>query len=193
MRCESPFSAPQPVFQSPRNLQRLLTQPAKRNWFKPAQVVVNPRCEGYRTIPIFNGERSKTPVFYSGGFGVAGRRSAPQFTSSMTLRAGCGRLASSALDSIGPISPKARSVYDRDISPMFACGSASYARNAVKRGIPAYAYVRRSTFATKSTIFWTTEWPILRDSGVNVNCSSTVLRAQTPGFHARIARMSCRE
>ncbi len=37
---EIPFTMPEPVFQSPRNLLRLLTQKVKRNWHQPDAVVI---------------------------------------------------------------------------------------------------------------------------------------------------------
>lgn len=48
LRGESPFTAPEPVFQSPRNLLRMLTQKVKRNWHQPAAVVLaRPDCGPY--------------------------------------------------------------------------------------------------------------------------------------------------
>jgi hypothetical protein len=38
---ESPFTAPEPIFQSPRNLRRLLGLKVKRNWYAPATVVLS--------------------------------------------------------------------------------------------------------------------------------------------------------
>lgn len=171
LRRESPFSSPEPVFQSPRNLKRLLTQPAKRNWYKPSQVVVNPRCEGLPDDSYFQLEGDPRPqCFYSGGFGGCRAQTIPTVYVIDDTPGGLWAAGQAApWIQLDQFHQKRGVVYDRDISPMFACGSSSYARNAVKRGIPVYAYVRRSTFATKSTIFWTTEWPILRDSGVSVN------------------------
>jgi hypothetical protein len=40
LRGESPFTMPEPVFRSPRNLRRLLGLKVKRNWSQPAAVVV---------------------------------------------------------------------------------------------------------------------------------------------------------
>jgi subtilisin-like proprotein convertase family protein len=37
---ESPITAPEPIFASPRNLRRLLGKPVRRNWHQPSQVVV---------------------------------------------------------------------------------------------------------------------------------------------------------
>jgi hypothetical protein len=37
---QSPFTAPEPIFQSPRNLRRLLARKVNRNWHKPASVVL---------------------------------------------------------------------------------------------------------------------------------------------------------
>jgi len=38
-RGENPFTMPEPIFASPRNLLWLLTQKVKRNWHQPALVV----------------------------------------------------------------------------------------------------------------------------------------------------------
>ena len=40
LSCESPFTFPEPVFRSPRDLRRLLGLKVKRNWHQPAAVVV---------------------------------------------------------------------------------------------------------------------------------------------------------
>ncbi|MBI4966288.1 MAG: hypothetical protein HY913_23620 [Desulfomonile tiedjei] len=39
LKLESPFTAPEPVFKSPRNLERMLTQQVHRNWHLPNSVV----------------------------------------------------------------------------------------------------------------------------------------------------------
>lgn len=38
LKGENPFTAPAPIFKSPRDLSRMLTQKVKRNWSQPAQV-----------------------------------------------------------------------------------------------------------------------------------------------------------
>ncbi|MFC1835899.1 inverse autotransporter beta domain-containing protein [Thermodesulfobacteriota bacterium] len=40
VRGENPFSMPEPVFRSPRNLRRILIQAVKREWHQPAAVVL---------------------------------------------------------------------------------------------------------------------------------------------------------
>jgi hypothetical protein len=40
LKGESPFTMPEPVFKSPRNLTRMLTQKVKRNWHQPTAVVL---------------------------------------------------------------------------------------------------------------------------------------------------------
>lgn len=57
---ESPFVRPEPIFRSPRNLRRLLSQPVRRQYYQPASVVVSrsgdggsPRvCDGFNTITV---------------------------------------------------------------------------------------------------------------------------------------------
>jgi hypothetical protein len=41
LKGESPFTAPEPIFRSPRNLRRVLTQKVKRNWHQPASVILS--------------------------------------------------------------------------------------------------------------------------------------------------------
>jgi hypothetical protein len=43
---ENPFTRPEPVFKSPRNLWRMLTQNVNRNWFQPAAVVGSREVSG---------------------------------------------------------------------------------------------------------------------------------------------------
>jgi len=40
LKGESPFSAPTPIFRSPRNLNYMASQPATRNWTQPTAVVL---------------------------------------------------------------------------------------------------------------------------------------------------------
>jgi len=39
LRGESPFTMPEPVFASPRNVSRIFHEPVKRRWFQPTQIV----------------------------------------------------------------------------------------------------------------------------------------------------------
>ena len=41
LKGESPFTRPEPIFKSPRNLWYMLTQTVKRDWHQPATIVVN--------------------------------------------------------------------------------------------------------------------------------------------------------
>jgi hypothetical protein len=49
---ESPFIMPEPVFRSPRNLQRMLGLKVKRNWHQPSAVVATPSTNLHGTILI---------------------------------------------------------------------------------------------------------------------------------------------
>jgi hypothetical protein len=50
---ESPFTMPDPVFRSPRNLQRMLGLKVKRNWHQPeAVVLVRSTCPGPGIVAI---------------------------------------------------------------------------------------------------------------------------------------------
>jgi len=46
LRGQNPFSMPEPVFRSPRNLDRLLVQKVRRNWHQPSQVLTKPVGRG---------------------------------------------------------------------------------------------------------------------------------------------------
>jgi len=49
---QSPFVNPEPVFQSPRNLRRMLTQKVKRDWHQPSVVRANSNSTGGCSLPI---------------------------------------------------------------------------------------------------------------------------------------------
>ncbi len=62
-RSENPFVRPEPIFRSPRNLRRLLTQPVYREYYQPSSVVVSksrdcddpgggPPCKDFNTITV---------------------------------------------------------------------------------------------------------------------------------------------
>jgi hypothetical protein len=63
LRGESPFTMPEPVFRSPRNLRRLLSQKVRRNWHQPTAVV-----------------QTRT-----GAFGLAGGPGCDRFLASITM------------------------------------------------------------------------------------------------------------
>jgi Inverse autotransporter, beta-domain len=48
---ESPFTAPEPIFNSPRNLRRMLTQKAKRDWHQPTAVIIAKQNGGSQAAP----------------------------------------------------------------------------------------------------------------------------------------------
>ncbi|MFH1113433.1 MAG: hypothetical protein V1792_05885 [Pseudomonadota bacterium] len=55
LRGESPFTKPEPIFRSPRNLWRMLTQNVYRNWYQPEEVVQNrPRASGATPYFVFS-------------------------------------------------------------------------------------------------------------------------------------------
>jgi len=53
LRGESPFTMPEPIFKSPRNLTYMLTQKVNRNWHQPSQVVVSNGGEAHFQLTIF--------------------------------------------------------------------------------------------------------------------------------------------
>jgi len=61
---ESPFTLPEPVFRSPRNLWRLLGQKVKRNWYQPEAVVVaRATCPNLQGSMVGNGTSIGTDTF----------------------------------------------------------------------------------------------------------------------------------
>lgn len=60
---ESPFTMPEPIFKSPRNLRRLLTKTADRNWYQPTTVVVNRNYTPTTTTPTPNPPTPDPPTF----------------------------------------------------------------------------------------------------------------------------------
>ncbi len=62
---ESPFTAPTPIFRSPRNLSYMANQPAQRNWSQPTAVVSNRNLTPTPTSQAY----FKVTIFQQGGYG----------------------------------------------------------------------------------------------------------------------------
>jgi len=66
---ESPFTLPEPIFNSPRNLRRMLTQKVKRDWHQPTAVVQSRTSGGGCATDRF---LASLPMPYDGSFGSGG-------------------------------------------------------------------------------------------------------------------------
>jgi hypothetical protein len=62
---ESPFTAPEPIFHSPRNLRYMLTQKVRRNWHQPTAVVATRQGPGGGIGPCANLDRFLASVAMS--------------------------------------------------------------------------------------------------------------------------------
>ena len=156
---ESPFTKPEPIFRSPRNLRQMASQKAKRNWRKPSSVIANAKCEGLPDDSQFDAGYDKA-CFYS-GYDPAGTKCQSQGFKIIS-------------DTPGGISFNVYMVpyyaqqkagilqYDRDVSPMDSCASAAYARAA--HGTTLRVYIRCDKWDSKSGGFFDTELPILMEN-----------------------------
>jgi hypothetical protein len=74
LKGESPFTVPEPVFRSPRNLRRMLSQKVKRNWYAPATVVLSRMAKPGLDKPgmtlLFRGTNPTPRVWPMGGSGT---------------------------------------------------------------------------------------------------------------------------
>jgi hypothetical protein len=156
---ESPFTKPEPIFRSPRNLRQMASQKVKRNWRKPSSVIANAKCEGLPDDSQFDAGYDKA-CFYA-GYDPAGTKCQSEGFKIIS-------------DTPGGISFNVYMVpyyaqqkagilqYDRDVSPMDSCASAAYARSA--NGSTLRVYIRCDKWASKSGGFFDTELPILLEN-----------------------------
>lgn len=154
LKGESPFGKPQPVFQSPRNLKRLVSQPVKRNWRKPESAVVNPKCYGLPDDSLFEVAENMA-CFYSGYPAAAGQCTGKGLYIISTTEGGI-------LFNIYMAPYYADPVASNHTKDMDACASAAYARVA-KGNIRVYIACYK--WATKTGGFFETELPILMGNG----------------------------
>jgi hypothetical protein len=151
VRGNNPFSSPEPVFKSPRNLNKLMAQPVRRNWFKPNQVVVNSKCTGLPEDSLFY-VSPDTACFYSG---YPDALNACKAAGHQVLAYTPGWAYVNSYVGNYPVPP-----YDdaKDITPMWDCASAAYAREA--SGI-IYVYLTPRKKCDKSSVFHRVELPTL--------------------------------
>jgi hypothetical protein len=78
---ESPFSVPEPVFRSPRDLRRLLGLKVKRNWYQPEAVAV---ARNSRTTTTHNGKCVELISHHT--FSGSGPRSGALITATLPIQ-----------------------------------------------------------------------------------------------------------
>ena len=161
---ESPFTKPEPIFRSPRNLRQMASQKVKRNWRKPSAVIANAKCEGLPDDSQFASPENMA-CFFSGageakckgyGYTVIGDTPGGKWTDAYSLQYP---------------HPFVGSIYDynRDIVPFFNCSSAAFARMAngeIHAYIPGRYYSCSGITTGRTTIFWMVELPTLDSRGL---------------------------
>jgi len=156
---QNPFTMPDPVFKSPRNLRRLLSQPVKRHWAKPGTVVANSRCEGEPPDSMFATPDPTKNCFYGGGGDIPGFQGGINACHSAGLYTIQNTLAYNGLNTyIGSYSVPPY-VYKRDAEPMWACSSSAYVR--ATQTVNVRAYVRCDVYASRDSLFFSVELPAL--------------------------------
>jgi hypothetical protein len=156
---ESPFSSPEPVFKSPRNLRRLLVRPVKRNWFKPAAVMANANCEGLPDDSQFDVGYSMS-CFYT-GFPVAAEQC--HAMGRLLVSDTPGGKWVNAYDSAWPWLFTPFSTYVENIQPMDKCQSAAYAR-AAEGDVLIFVKCGNDPVHNPGSVLWTTELPTLLEN-----------------------------
>ena len=161
---ENPFTKPEPIFRSPRNLRQFVSQPAKRHWRKPSAVIANANCEGLPDDSEFATPEG-TACFYTGG--TYPNTAYSQCAGRRTIDTTPGGIWTQAYADQYPTPYGQPSVYNykMDKEPMFMCSSAAFARMATGE---VYAYVGHNQWYCTDTIFWKVELPILLSRGIEV-------------------------
>jgi hypothetical protein len=163
---ESPFTKPEPIFRSPRNLRQMASQKVKRNWRKPSSVIANAKCEGLPDDSQFATPDSRA-CFYS-GTGAWTQCSDQKTNGYVMIDDTPGGQWTQTYSDQYPTPRGQPSIYDykRDKEPMFQCSSAAFARMASGTVI---AYVGYDQWYCTDTVFWKVELPTLLSRGITVN------------------------
>ncbi len=163
---ENPFTKPEPIFRSPRNLRQFASQPVKRNWRKPSAVIANAKCTGLPDDSQFITPENRA-CFYTGK-GAWGKCEEAYLTDGyINIGRTPGGQWTDAYANQYPHPMDGTSIYDykRDIEPMFQCSSAAFARMATGT---VRAYVGWSEWYCTDSVFWKVELPILVSRGITV-------------------------
>ncbi len=159
---KNPFSKPEPIFRSPRNLRQFASQPTRRNWRKPSAVIANAKCEGLPDDSQFVTPENMA-CFYSGDGAWTKCRAESLTTIDQTPG---GKWTETYADQYPH--PYVGSIYDykRDIEPMFECSSAAFARMTTGK---VTAYIGANQWYCTDTVFWKVELPTLLSRGVEID------------------------
>jgi hypothetical protein len=152
---ENPFTKPEPIFRSPRNLRQMASQPAKRNWRKPSAVIANAKCEGLPDNSQFQTAEDKA-CFFAGGSGATEKKCKDEGYTVVGQTSGGAWVASyvNSFPSAAIYGPE----YTRDFEPMWICGSIAFATMATG---DAYVYLYDPR---PNAVWFTTELPTLRSN-----------------------------
>jgi len=162
---ESPFTAPEPVFRSPRNLTKWLTRPVRRNWNRPESLVANSHCEGMPDDSAFSTPRDKS-CFYLGFSQGAASACGNAGLIIMQYSYGGGWTWVNNEANQYPAPPYD---YKRDVDPMWDCASAAFARAA--SGV-VHAYIYTPRLYDYASTFHRIELPTLQN---NPNVTSVLI------------------
>jgi len=150
---EMPFSMPEPVFASPRNIRKLLTRKVHRYWGRPSSVVANNKCEGLPDDSLFRVAYGKS-CFYT-GYPIADAQCHAVGRYTIGDTPGQHWVQAYDKDWLGP-----PYVYERDIQPLDICMSAAFARMA-EGDVVIYVRCGNDPANKPNSVLWTTELPTL--------------------------------
>ncbi len=170
---DSPFTMPEPVFRSPRNMKRHLIGPVHRMWYKPYAIVANTRCRGLPSDSFFRVGYGKS-CFYT-GFPQASDQCHTVGRYIISDTEG-GRWVNTYDQDWLRFSPYN---YDRDIKPMDICQSAAFAR-AAEGDVVIFVRCGRDPQHNPDSVLWTTELPTLL-SNPNVSSIKAYDNCSCPG------------
>jgi hypothetical protein len=158
---ESPFTKPEPIFRSPRNLRQMASQKVKRNWRKPSSVIANAKCEGLPDDSQFAVGYSKS-CFYTGGeFAYSECHAQSRTIISDTPGGKWVNAYDYQWYHTGYQAPGID--YYRDIQPMDICMSAAYAR-AAEGDVLIFVRCGNDQAKNPGSVLWTTELPTLLEN-----------------------------
>ncbi len=153
LRGQSPFTRPEPVFQSPRNLARLLTMPVRRDWHKPSSLIANPRCKGLPDESMFRVPYGRA-CFYT-GYPIAEEQCHAVGRYTISDTPGQHWVVDYDSDWLKPPYD-----YNRDIKPIDRCMSAAFAW-AAEGDVIIFVKCGNDPDHNPGSVLWTTELPTL--------------------------------
>ena len=122
---ESPFTKPEPIFRSPRNLRQMGSQKVKRNWRKPSAVIANAKCEGLPDDSLYATPANMACFYSDGGWKICNKS---QYVIMANTQGGKTFNTSYIMPYDNQLD--GTPYYDSSVTPMWDCASAAYARAA---------------------------------------------------------------